>query len=361
MLVKQSRVPLVKMLTEGLLPSRLKVALYRARGATIGKKVRIGLGTVLVADALEIGDGTHIGFGTILRGREIKIRNYVKIGSMTFLDVEKIFIDEDAKINEQVFAGGPTLPDSYLHVGKRTIIMQYTFLNTTRPIIIKDGAGIGGKCTIFTHGSWQNILDGYPVKFAPVTIGENVWIPWEVFIMPGVSIGDGATIGAGSLVVKDIPAGALALGTPAKVLRTADEYPAALSNEMQRETLKDILDEYKNYLEYFDFEISETSENAGWQHWNLRGVKFSPERSWHLYINQSESLEVIPEAKRDHTVLSQARLRSEFREQLDLAGAAWLDLELKQRSEAGNDCMEELVAFIARYGIRCERVPAVNT
>jgi len=43
--------------------------------------------------------------------------------------VEKLEIGDDAKINEQVFAGGPMLPKSFLKIGARTIIMQYTFLN----------------------------------------------------------------------------------------------------------------------------------------------------------------------------------------------------------------------------------------
>ena len=69
MLVKQSRLPMRQIVTEGILPPPLKIALYRSRGARIGKNVSIGLGTVLVAEHLEIGDDTHIGFGTVLRGR----------------------------------------------------------------------------------------------------------------------------------------------------------------------------------------------------------------------------------------------------------------------------------------------------
>jgi maltose O-acetyltransferase len=55
---------------------------------------------------------------------------------------------------------------------------------------------------------------GYPVR-----IGNNVWLGAGVIICPGVTIGDDTTIGAGSVVVKDIPAGVLAVGNPCRVVR----------------------------------------------------------------------------------------------------------------------------------------------
>ena len=53
----------------------------------------------------------------------------------------------------------------------------------------------------------------------PVVIGNNVWIATRVIILPGVTIGDGAAIGAGSIVTKDVPPRSLAIGVPAKVVR----------------------------------------------------------------------------------------------------------------------------------------------
>jgi maltose O-acetyltransferase len=55
---------------------------------------------------------------------------------------------------------------------------------------------------------------------SPVTIGSNVWIGGAVVVCPGVSIGDDTVVGAGSVVVHDVPPGVLAVGNPARVVRS---------------------------------------------------------------------------------------------------------------------------------------------
>lgn len=54
----------------------------------------------------------------------------------------------------------------------------------------------------------------------PITVGNNVWIGANVCVLPGVTIGDNCVIGAGSVVVKDIPANSVAVGNPCKVIKS---------------------------------------------------------------------------------------------------------------------------------------------
>ncbi len=335
------------MLTVGLLPPPLKIIYYRMTGAEIGANVSIGPGSVIIGEHVEIGDGVSIGFGTYIRARSVQIGRFARIGSVSFFDAETISIGEDAKISEQVFVGGLSSPESHFRLGARSILMQHTFINLARPVTIGDDTGIGGKCTIFTHGSWQNMLDGYPVAFAPVTIGNNVWIPWQVFIMPGVTIGDGATIGAGSLVTKDVPAGCLAAGSPAKVLRTSDAYPARLSDDQRYSMLRQMISEFCQHLVHAGFEIDRT-DGAG-----LEWVRVTNRNGKILSLVVFRGSIPAEMASRADVLLSLggmdhngANLDSEV---------MWLDLTRKKRGGRTNPLGEELAEYLKRYGIHVAR------
>lgn len=82
-----------------------------------------------------------------------------------------------------------------------------------RLISIGDDTIIGYNTVILAHEFLQREL-----RTGPVEIGKNVMIGANVTILPGVRIGDGATVSACSLVNQDVPAGALAGGVPARVL-----------------------------------------------------------------------------------------------------------------------------------------------
>jgi maltose O-acetyltransferase len=61
----------------------------------------------------------------------------------------------------------------------------------------------------------------------PVTLGRNVWVGGAAVLLPGVSVGDNAVIGAGSVVTRDVPANCVVVGNPARVIRqiTAEDRP----------------------------------------------------------------------------------------------------------------------------------------
>ena len=65
----------------------------------------------------------------------------------------------------------------------------------------------------------------------PITVGSEVYIGNNVIIMPGVNIGNKVIIGAGAIVTKDIPDNSVAVGVPARVIKTADEYFDKLQKE----------------------------------------------------------------------------------------------------------------------------------
>src|SRR3989449_9006711 len=169
---------------------------------------------------------------------------------MSYVSCETIEIGEDSRIREQVYVGGPQLPESRFVLGSRTIILQLAFINATKPVIIGDDTGIGGHCLIFTHGVWLSALDGYPVSYEPVTLGKSVWLPWRVSVMPGTTIGDGTVIGANSGVSGTIPPNCPAGRVPARGVRSAPEVPPRLSGSERAALLVTIMTEFDRYVQH---------------------------------------------------------------------------------------------------------------
>lgn len=92
-----------------------------------------------------------------------------------------------------------------------------------------DAITIGNDCMVasqvyITDADWHGIYDraGTVGVTRPVTIGDNVWLGDSVIVCKGVNIGDHSVIGAGSVVTRDIPAGVIAAGNPAKIIRKLD-------------------------------------------------------------------------------------------------------------------------------------------
>lgn len=63
---------------------------------------------------------------------------------------------------------------------------------------------------------------GFVVKCKPVLIKKNAWIGARAIIMPGVTIGENAVVGSGSVVTKDVPDNTIVVGNPARILRTIE-------------------------------------------------------------------------------------------------------------------------------------------
>ena len=116
-------------------------------------------------------------------------------------------------------------PPFYTDCGKNIKIGKNVFINACcrfqdqGGIEIGDGSLIGHNTTIATLNHDFNPAKRQNLTPSPVKIGKNVWIGSDCTILPGVEIGDGGIIGAGSVVTKSIPANTIAVGNPARVIK----------------------------------------------------------------------------------------------------------------------------------------------
>ena len=106
--------------------------------------------------------------------------------------------------------------DGFVYVNHNSV-----FLDCAK---IKIGADtfVGPNCGLYTAVHPTNAKDRVAGKewARPITIGNGVWLGGNVVVLPGVTIGDRAVIGAGSVVTKDIPPDMVAVGNPCKVIKT---------------------------------------------------------------------------------------------------------------------------------------------
>ncbi|WP_144796098.1 sugar O-acetyltransferase [Microbacterium paludicola] len=113
--------------------------------------------------------------------------------------------------------------------GKNMTLGKRVFINSGCRFQDQGGITIGDDCLIGHNAviaTLQHDIDPRrrsDLIPSPVVIGRNVWLGANVTVLPGVAIGDDAVIGAGSIVTKNIPAGTIAVGSPARVVRTIDE------------------------------------------------------------------------------------------------------------------------------------------
>ena len=139
-----------------------------------------------------------------------------------------IFHPENIEIGDHVYIGHQAILKGYyrnkLQIGDGCWIGQQAFLHAAGGIRLGRRVGIGPGVRIITSQHQlpadprAPIMDG-PLQLAPVVLEDGCDIGVGAIVLPGVCIGIGAQIAAGAVVTSDIPAGAVAVGVPARVTR----------------------------------------------------------------------------------------------------------------------------------------------
>lgn len=121
----------------------------------------------------------------------------------------KMPIIEDGKPTEY---GWIVKHKDHFQLGVKTDIGAFTYINAQNGVTVEDDVQIGSHCSIYSVST----IDG---KEGPVVLKKNCKIGTHSVIMPGVTVGENAVVGAFSFVKQDIPANAVAYGIPAKIIR----------------------------------------------------------------------------------------------------------------------------------------------
>jgi acetyltransferase-like isoleucine patch superfamily enzyme len=143
----------------------------------------------------------------------------------------RIRIGDEVYISGLLTIGsGRTVDCPELVIGNKVFIGHGTTIKPNRSIVIEDGVLIAQGC--FIADSDEHPIDlksrweGAPAPAAriqPIHIGRGAWLGRDCYVLKGVSIGEGAVIGAASVVTSDVPAFSVAVGNPARVIRHLDQ------------------------------------------------------------------------------------------------------------------------------------------
>lgn len=168
------------------------------RGATLNIKNRLYLGVRTTA----LSEGVTA--FRVRAGADVLIDGTVKLGPGVI-----VVVDKNAK----------------LQIGDGTYVAADSKLYASESISIGANCALAWNLTIIDSDFHQLSVNGNQRPSSlPIKIGDHVWIGCNVTILKGVTIGDGAVVAAGSVVTRDIPAGSLAAGNPARVIKEAVKW-----------------------------------------------------------------------------------------------------------------------------------------
>jgi acetyltransferase-like isoleucine patch superfamily enzyme len=159
----------------------------------------------------------------------VKLQGYVWLQEIEIpRNYEEIEIEAGCALDRGVvlLCSGKPLNHPKIYIGAGTYINRGTFLDAAESIIIGKNCAIGPGCYITDHDHGHDPtlppLE-QPLINQPTQISDRAWIGANVTILRGVTIGEKAVIGAGSVVNRSIPAGVVAVGVPVRVVKSLPE------------------------------------------------------------------------------------------------------------------------------------------
>ena len=107
----------------------------------------------------------------------------------------------------------------HVKIGRNVMIMNNCLMMARGGITIEDGVFIGPHCVLATEYHPEEPSRRHQLLTKPIVIRRNAWLGADVKVLAGVTIGQDAIVAAGSVVTRDVPAGTVVAGSPARIIR----------------------------------------------------------------------------------------------------------------------------------------------
>ena len=175
----------------------------------------------------KVGQGFILGRNVVIRHpQNIIIGDFVTIDDNCIIDgrgagAKGFIIEDQVIINRNCMLLAKT---GHIKLGKRTSLGANSVIVSMSGVELGEAVLTAGNCYL-SAGAYQfenleiPVMDQDAFSKGPIIVGKNSWLGTSATILDGIKIGEGAVIGAGAVVTKDIPDFAIAVGLPAKVYK----------------------------------------------------------------------------------------------------------------------------------------------
>ena len=225
-----------------------KVNALRAAGAWIGDGVDLGEGSLVVAPRVVIEDGVRLGpRATIVCEEVVAIGELSQFGSDLELRCRRAFLGAGIWGGRSVRFGGGGHRDPWatLSIGDLAFVGDEAFVNVCRPVLIGREVFLTMRSIIVTHNIGHSVLEGFENRFAPVVLEDRSQVGLGAVLYAGARVGAEAIVASNSYVVGDIPAGAFAIGVPAKATGSSSHK---LSDSRRTDLARRMIDDLHELL-----------------------------------------------------------------------------------------------------------------
>jgi acetyltransferase-like isoleucine patch superfamily enzyme len=237
-----------------------KVAELRAAGANIGDDVDLGEGSLVAAPRVVIEHGVRIGpRATIFCEEVVAIGELSQFGADLELRCRRAFLGAGiwAGRSIRIGGGGHRDPWATLTVGDLAFLGDEAFVNVCRPVLVGREVFLTMRSMIVTHNIGHSVLEGFENRFAPVVLEDRSQVGLGAVLYAGSRIGAEAIVASNSYVVGEIPAGAFAIGVPAKATGSSSHK---LSDARRLELARRMIDDLHELLALRGHDVSAIEE-----------------------------------------------------------------------------------------------------
>jgi acetyltransferase-like isoleucine patch superfamily enzyme len=310
----------------------------REHGALVGEGVVLGEGSLVAAPRVVLEDGVELGPGaTVLCEEAVAFGALTRFGPGLELTCRRAFVGKGVWGGRSVRFGGGGHRDPWavLAVGDLAFVGDEAFVNVCRPVLIGREVFLTMRTLIVTHNIGHSALEGFENRFAPVVLEDRAQVGLGAIVYAGCRVGAGAIVASGSYVTSDVPAGAFAIGVPAKVTGSSSHIP---SRPRQIELARRMVEDLHELLALRGHEVSaiETGDPYGFE---VAGTRV-------LFTPAFETIDAGP------AVVLALETRGD-----PPAGVAVVDLLARRIHGEGDEVLEAVRELCRKRGIRLEPGP----